>query len=132
MATASNDATEGNVISGQQHGRRPARDRPARRTADNNVIAGNRIGTSADGNTALANGRMGVFSDRALAIASELIPTESPTLLERNIISGNREAGIYHRRQRERGRRQLTSAPMRSAMHRFPTAYGVIDAECEQ
>ena len=91
-----NDAAEGNVLSGQntagillelgQPGQAPS----------NNVIAGNRIGTSADGNTALGNGRIGVFD--LSAGAGNRIGTNSDGVsdaAERNIISGNTEDGIF-------------------------------------
>ena len=90
-----NDATEGNVLSGNntagvliESGAQPL-------TADFNVIAGNLIGTSADGNTALHNGRMGVF---VLSGTGNRIGTNSDGLsdaAERNLISGNSEDGIY-------------------------------------
>ncbi|HEY4233266.1 MAG TPA: choice-of-anchor U domain-containing protein, partial [Lacipirellulaceae bacterium] len=89
------DAAEGNVISGHntagvllelgQPGELP----------ENNVIAGNRIGTSADGNTVLGNGRMGVF---LISGTGTRIGTNSDGVsdtLERNLISGNPEAGVY-------------------------------------
>ncbi len=91
-----NDSVEGNVISGNntagvlvligQPGQLP----------DNNVIAGNRIGTSADGNTALGNGRMGIFV--LGGGTGNRIGTNSDgfsDIEERNLVSGNAEAGIY-------------------------------------
>ena len=91
-----NDSAEGNVVSGHntagillvigQPGQLP----------DNNVIAGNFIGTSADGNTLLGNGRMGVFFIGGGT--GNRIGTNSDDLsdsFERNVISGNTEAGIF-------------------------------------
>ncbi|HEY6563379.1 MAG TPA: hypothetical protein VIY86_02685, partial [Pirellulaceae bacterium] len=86
-----NDAAEGNIISGQissgvllQVG------------TSNNVIAGNRIGTTADGNTALGNGRFGVFF--LGAGTGNRVGTDSndtSDVDEANVLSGNLEGGVF-------------------------------------
>jgi hypothetical protein len=91
-----NDAAEGNVISGHNTAGILLEVGQPGELPDNNVIAGNRIGTSADGNTALLNGRMGVFFIGAGT--GNRIGTNSDGVsdtAERNLISGNTEAGIF-------------------------------------
>jgi MBG domain (YGX type)/Bacterial Ig domain/Bacterial Ig-like domain (group 3) len=90
-----NDAAEGNVISGHNTAGILLESAQPGEAPDNNVIAGNRIGTSADGNTALANGRMGVFF--IAGGTGNRVGTNSDgvsDVAERNVISGNTEAGI--------------------------------------
>lgn len=89
-----NDAAEGNVIAGNNTAG-ILFENSATDSSENNVIAGNRIGTSADGNTALGNGRMGVFLIQG---TGNRIGTNSDGVsdtLERNIISGHGESGVY-------------------------------------
>ena len=91
-----NDALEGNVISGHGGAGILLESGQPGEAPDNNVIAGNRIGTSADGNTALGNGRMGVFFMNGGT--GNRIGTNSDgvsDVAERNLISGNNEAGIF-------------------------------------
>ncbi len=91
-----NDAAEGNVISGHNTAGILLEIGQPGELPDNNVIAGNRIGTSADGNAALPNGRMGVFFIGAGT--GNRIGTNSDGIsdtAERNLISGNTEAGIF-------------------------------------
>ena len=91
----SNDAAEGNVISGTNTAGILIESGSPSLPSNNNVIAGNLIGTSADGNAALANGRMGVF---LLSGTGNRIGTNSDGVsdaAERNLISGNLEGGVY-------------------------------------
>ncbi len=91
----SNDEAEGNVISGHNTAGILLEGTQSE-LPDNNVIAGNRIGTSADGFAALPNARMGIFM--LAAGTGNRIGTNSDDLsdtAERNLISGNHEAGIY-------------------------------------
>ncbi len=93
-----NDANEGNVISGQNTAGILIEVGQPGETPNNNVIAGNRLGTSADGNTALGNGRMGVFVLGGGTSTGNRIGTNADGIsdaAERNIISGNPEAGVY-------------------------------------
>lgn len=91
-----NDSAEGNVISGHGGAGILIEEAILGQFPDNNVIAGNRIGTSADGNIALDNGRMGVWvlssgtGNRIGTNADGISDVE-----ERNIISGNSETGVY-------------------------------------
>ena len=90
-----NDAVEGNVLSGNNTAGILLETGQPGQFAANNAIAGNRIGTSADGNTALPNGRMGIFLIQG---TGNRIGTNSDGVsdsLERNIISGNLESGVY-------------------------------------
>ncbi len=91
-----NDSVEGNVISGHGGAGVLFDFVTPEQSPDNNVVGGNRIGTSADGNTALGNGRMGVFmlgsgSGNRIGTNADGISD----ILERNLISGNAEAGIF-------------------------------------
>jgi len=91
-----NDALEGNVLSGFGGAGILFQEGLPGELPDNNVIAGNRIGTSADGNTALGNGRMGIFV--MASGTGNRIGTNSDGIsdtAERNLVSGNPEAGIY-------------------------------------
>ncbi|HYT92087.1 MAG TPA: hypothetical protein VEL76_25455 [Gemmataceae bacterium] len=90
-----NDAAEGNVISGNYAGIL-LESYPAGSFAANNVIAGNFIGTDATGMLDLGNTRMGVFFLNAGN--GNRIGTNADGVsdaAERNVISGNDEAGIY-------------------------------------
>src|SRR5262249_39016383 len=85
-----NDDHEGNVISGLN-----TAGILLKNGAANNVIAGNYIGTNVTGDAALGNGRFGVF---LAAGPGNRIGTNSDgvsDLAERNVISGNLEAGIF-------------------------------------
>lgn len=90
------DAAEGNLISGTNTaGVLVEIGSAASDVPDHNIIAGNRIGTNAAGTAALANGRFGVFflgagTGNRIGTNSDGVSDE----LERNIISGNPEAGI--------------------------------------
>jgi hypothetical protein len=89
-----NDAAEGNVIAGNNTAGILI-ENSATDSSENNSIAGNRIGTSADGNTALGDGRMGVFLIQG---TGNRIGTNADGLsdtLERNVISGHAESGVY-------------------------------------
>ncbi len=90
-----NDAAEGNVIAGNNTAGILIETGQPGQFANNNVIAGNRLGTSADGNTALPNGRMGVF---LLGGTGNRIGTNADGVsdaAEANLISGNVEDGVY-------------------------------------
>ena len=90
-----NDAAEGNVIAGNNTAGILIETGQPGQFANNNVIAGNRLGTSADGNTALSNGRMGVF---LLEGTGNRIGTNADGVsdaAEANLISGNVEDGVY-------------------------------------
>jgi hypothetical protein len=82
------DDLEGNVISGNNdHGL-------ILNTTAHNVIAGNYIGTNAAGDAALPNARSGLYLSTS---ANNRIGTDGDGTsdeLERNVISGNGEAGI--------------------------------------
>ena len=90
-----NDAYEGNVISGHNTAGILLENGQPGQVAENNVIAGNRIGTSADGNTTLSNGRMGVFLIQGTGTRIGTNSDGVSDALERNIISGNTESGVY-------------------------------------
>lgn len=84
-----NDAAEGNVISGNTW------EGISIQTADDNVIAGNLIGTTPDGADALANGAGGVWITGTSA--GNRVGTDNngtSDALERNVISGNGGAGV--------------------------------------
>jgi hypothetical protein len=87
-----NDATEGNVISGNgDYGIVIGFNGSA---ADNNVVAGNLIGTNAAGTAALGNAIDGITIGGA---ANNRIGTNADGVsdaLERNVISGNGEFGV--------------------------------------
>ena len=91
-----NDATEGNVISGNGFASGGFSGVSITDAGTNgNVVAGNFIGTNAAGTAALANGVHGVFiTDGA---QSNRIGTNGDGVsdnLERNVISGNSQAGV--------------------------------------
>ncbi len=90
-----NDALEGNVLSGQNTAGVLLVVGQPQQAPDNNVVAGNRIGTSADGLSALGNGRMGVFFIGAGAGNRIGTRPDAPVQIEGNLISGNPEAGIF-------------------------------------
>jgi hypothetical protein len=82
-----NDAAEGNVISGNDYGVLMEQFH----TTDHNVIAGNRIGTNADGSAAVGNALFGIFLLNN-GITNTRIGTNADGVsdaLERNILSGN-------------------------------------------
>ncbi len=88
-----NDAIEGNLISGNNTAG-VLIESGSLSTADSNVVAGNFIGTNAAGSSALPNGRIGVF---VFSGSGNRIGTNSDGVsdaAERNLISGNAEAGI--------------------------------------
>ncbi len=91
-----NDAFEGNVISGSSTAGVLLMDGQGEDLSESNVIAGNFIGTDATGSTAIPNGRMGIFvlgsgvNNRFGTNADGV-----SDVAERNLISGNTEAGIY-------------------------------------
>lgn len=90
-----NDVAEGNIITGQDSAGVLLQPGNAAELPDNNVIAGNLIGTSADLVHAYGNGRYGVFlfdggtGNRIGTNADAL-----SDITERNVISGNPEGGI--------------------------------------
>ncbi len=88
-----NDATEGNLVSGNSraitigNGSGPF---------SGNRIAGNRIGTDATGTVAIPNGSGGVFIESGAQ--NNVVGTNGDGVsdaLERNIISGNAQQGVY-------------------------------------
>ena len=62
---------------------------------DNNVITGNRIGTSADGQAAIPNSVFGVFITATPPVGITNTRIGGPLLDERNIISGNGTQGLF-------------------------------------
>jgi Bacterial Ig-like domain (group 3)/PKD domain/Bacterial pre-peptidase C-terminal domain/RTX calcium-binding nonapeptide repeat (4 copies) len=88
-----NDAAEGNLISGNFYGMF-LQDLGVDPTG--NVIAGNKIGTNAAGTAAVPNTIFGVYIHN-LTVANTRIGTNgdgTSDTLERNIISGNGDAGV--------------------------------------
>ena len=85
------DSTEGNLISGNSTGIHVQND------ADNNIIAGNFIGTNFDGTVALGNTSQGIrIFD--VTVTGTRIGTNSDGVsdtFERNIVSANTSFGIY-------------------------------------
>ena len=91
-----NDVFEGNVISGNNTAGVLLMNGQGEDLAESNVIAGNFIGTDVNGSTAIPNGRMGIF------VLGDGVNNRFGTdfngisdASERNLISGNAEAGIY-------------------------------------
>ncbi len=90
-----NDATEGNLISGNNTGGNSAGVRLDDNAVDN-VIAGNRIGTNADGTAAVAND-YGIWV-RTPTVSGTRIGTNfdgTSDAAERNIIAGNTGTGVF-------------------------------------
>jgi hypothetical protein len=90
-----NDSAEGNVFAGNNTAAIIFEDGAGGTSSDNNVVAGNRMGITADGNTALGDGRFGVFLIQG---SGNRIGTNSDGVsdaLERNVISGIAETGVY-------------------------------------
>ncbi len=85
------DSTEGNLISGNTTGVWVQAD------ADNNIIAGNKIGTKANGSEALSNTQSGIrifdSSVNGTRIGTDSNGTSDGE--ERNVISGNTSIGVY-------------------------------------
>ena len=90
------DVFEGNVVSGNQYAGIVLQDNGT----ENNIVAGNRVGTSPDGNAAIPNGRPGNLGDGVVLYTGarfNIIGTDgngTGDVAERNIISGNAYTGI--------------------------------------
>jgi len=92
----SGDDLEGNVISGNQYAGLVLQDSGT----ENNIVAGNRIGASPDGSTAVGNGRTGNFGDGVVLYTGARFNrigsdgNGQGDLAERNVISGNEYSGV--------------------------------------
>jgi hypothetical protein len=100
--TGVNDAVERNIISGNA-GEGVRIDGGA----GNNIVAGNYIGLGADGSTIVANGDNGVSissgHDNIIGVHSGGTTVDAFIADERNVISGNRNNGVYVQSDGEAG-----------------------------